>query len=125
MVDMTFGLSLIGTVIALLLAFIISSLPLYLSVKFLGGKTSILKTVFISIAVGIIVTAIKSYFSTWGGLIAFFMMIWIYHEAFRLKWIKALLAWILQFVFVIIMYFIMSLILGTILGISILGNILI
>ncbi|MCF7860801.1 hypothetical protein K9M79_01030 [Candidatus Woesearchaeota archaeon] len=121
---MEFGLALVGTIIALLLAFIISSLPLYLSVKFLGGKTSILKTVFISIITGFIVTAIKSYFSTWGGILAFVAMIWIYHEAFRLKWLKAILAWILQFVFVAIMYYVVTLILGTILGISIVGNLL-
>ena len=89
-----------------LVAFILSALPLYFAVKFLGGKTSLLKTMLVVILGGIVVTAIRSYFKILGGLIAFIVLIWIYREMFRLKWIKAFLAWLLQFVFLAIFYII-------------------
>jgi hypothetical protein len=50
------------------------------------------------------VSSIKYSFKFWGGLLAFIMLIWIYHEIFRLKWFKAFLAWLLQFVFIAIFY---------------------
>jgi hypothetical protein len=76
--------------------FLISSIPLYLTVKLLGGKTTILYTATISLVAGIIIGTIKLALHTWGSLVAFIVLIWIYHEAFRLKWWKAFIAWFLQ-----------------------------
>ena len=104
----------------IILAFLLSALPLYLAIKFLKGKTTLLKTAFVSLLAGIAVAAIQQAFRFWGSLIAFIILIWIYHEAFRLKWFKAFLAWILQFVFLALLYLI-ALAMGiTLLGISIL-----
>ena len=94
--------SLIITLIILILLFIISAIPLYLAVKILGGKTNIVKTVFVMILAGI-ATAIISAIFPFGGIIAFIVLIWIYHEMFRLKWLKALIAWFLQLVFMILL----------------------
>jgi hypothetical protein len=104
----------------ILLAFMISSLPLYFAVKALGGKTSLLKTMLVTFLSGIIFTAIKSQFRL-GLIIAFFVLIWIYHEVFRLKWFKAFIAWVLQFVFIAIFYVIATVILAALVGITLLG----
>ena len=108
------------SLIAMVVVFILSALPLYFSVKFLGGKTTLLKTVMVAFISGIIVTAIKYQFQAFGGIIAFLILIWIYHEVFRLRWIKAFLAWILQFVFIILFYLLVLFIVALVLGVSIL-----
>ncbi len=107
-----------------LFVFLISSLPLYFAVKSLKGKTTLLKTVLVTFVTGIVVSAIRTQFEIFGGIIAFFVLIWIYHEVFRLKWIKAFLAWILQFVFIILFYLIIGLILAALLGVSLLALLL-
>lgn len=98
--------------------FMLSSLPLHFSVKLLGGKTSILKTMLVVFVSGIIVTAIQNYVQLIGGLIAFLVLIWIYHEIFRLKWFKAFAAWLLQFVFIVIIYLLAAIFLVSLIGIS-------
>jgi hypothetical protein len=89
-----------------LIGFIISSLPLYFSAKLMGSKTSFVKTLFVAFITGIIISAIQIKFKVFGSIIAFFILIWIYHEVFRLKWLKAFFAWALQFIFVAMFYLI-------------------
>jgi len=93
------------------LVFLISALPLHFAVKILGGKTSFFKTAFVTLLTGVIAGAVKQVFRFWGWLLAFIIIIWIYHEAFRLKWFKAFLAWLMQFIFLGIFYF-LAIILG-------------
>jgi len=95
-----------------LVIFFVSALPLYFAVSLLGGKTTWLKTALIVFVSGILVSVISSYFHAWGSLIAFLVLIWIYHEAFQLKWWKAFLAWLLQFVFIAIFVALMGVLLG-------------
>ncbi len=92
----------------LLIIFIISALPLYFAVRLLNGKTTLFKTAVITFISGAIVSIVNYFFKTWGALIAFFLLIWIYHETFRLKWHKAFLAWILQLAFIIAFRFILN-----------------
>ena len=117
-------LSEIISLIAMVFVFILSALPLYFSVKFFGGKTTLLKTVIVTFVSGIIVTAIKYQFKTFGSVIAFFILIWIYHEVFRLKWIKAFFAWLLQFVFLVLFYVFALFVVALLLGVSILALLL-
>lgn len=111
--------SLLVSIMVLLVVMIISALPLYFAVKFLGGKTTILRTLFVMFITGIIVSAVRYRFRIWGSIIAFLLMIWIYREIFRLKWWKAFVAWVLQFVFIAIAYLLLALIIGAFIGISI------
>ncbi|MBD3164249.1 hypothetical protein GF323_03550 [Candidatus Woesearchaeota archaeon] len=111
--------SLLLKVLITVTVFIISAVPLHLAVRLLKGKTYLLKTAFITFLAGLIIGAIQYTFETFGGLLAFIVLIWIYHESFRLKWWKAFLAWILQFVFVAVFYFIAALLLAALAGISI------
>ncbi len=85
----------------LVVIFLISALPLYFAVKLLNGKTTLFKTAVITFISGIIVSVVNFFFKTWGALIAFVLLIWIYHDVFRLKWHKAFLVWILQLAFII------------------------
>ena len=57
-----------------LVVFTISALPLHFAVKFLKGRTNIIKTVIVAFMTGIIVAAIEGFFNTFGGLIAFFVL---------------------------------------------------
>ena len=86
-------------IIGILIVFIISALPLYFAVKFFGGKTGILKVIITNILVAGVIIMIRFLFDSWSGLLGFIMMIWIYKELFELGLIKALLAWLLQFIF--------------------------
>ena len=90
----------------LIIIFLISALPLYFAVSLLKGRTTLFKTAIITFISGIIVSIVNYFFKTWGALIAFLLLIWIYHEAFRLKWHKAFLSWILQLAFIIAFKFI-------------------
>jgi hypothetical protein len=96
--------SIIWTLFLFILAFVISALPLYLAVKLLGGKTTILNTIFVNLISGLAVFAVNYFFKAGVAIVAFIIVIWIYHEFFRLKWIKAFVAWLLQFVFIAIFY---------------------
>jgi hypothetical protein len=87
---------------AIILAFTISALPLYLAVRMLGGRTSLLKAILITLVSGIVISLMQSIFTTYGSIIAFLVLIWIYHEVFRLRWLKAVLAWLLQLAIVVL-----------------------
>lgn len=85
------------------LIFLLASIPLYFAIKLLGSKSSFLTVVLVNFLTGIIFAFLRGRF-LFGTLIAFILFIWIYHEVFRLKWYKAVLAWILQWVFIIVFY---------------------
>lgn len=88
--------------LVVLIIFIVSALPLHFAVKFVGGKTYFLKSLVIVILTGFIASAITIFFP-FANLIIFLVLIWIYHEVFRLKWIKAFLVLILQAIFMFIL----------------------
>lgn len=93
----------LATFFTFLIIFLISTLPLYFAVKILGGKTGLLKTFLVVFISGIILTIINLIFPVWGWLIGFLFLLWFYRELFRLKWWKAFVAWILQFVFLVLL----------------------
>ncbi|MEC8221160.1 MAG: hypothetical protein VX028_03735, partial [Nanoarchaeota archaeon] len=88
---------------------IFSTLPLYVSVKILGGKTSLLKTFLVMLIIAIVSAVLKLFLPNLGTLIAWVVLIWIFHEIFRLKYYKAIIVWILWIFFVFILTFILSL----------------
>lgn len=86
------GISIVGVLIILF----ISALPLYFAVGLMGGKTSILKVLFANFIVGIIYLIVPS-------LISFILLLFIYKEMFKLSWLGALGAWLLQFVVAVVL----------------------
>jgi len=95
------------TILITLLIITISALPLHLAVSFLGGRSSIFKAFLVMIVTGIVIVVITPFFS-FGRIIAFILLIWIYREMFRLKWYKAFFAWILQMIFIFLIGFVLS-----------------
>ncbi|MEM3374134.1 MAG: hypothetical protein QXE31_02840 [Candidatus Woesearchaeota archaeon] len=91
-------------ILLIIFLFLLSSLPLYYSVKLMKGKITFLKAMFVSFMIGIIVSAINLKFKLFGSFLSFLITIWLYHEIFRLKWYKAFLVWLLQLLFLAIFY---------------------
>lgn len=89
------------TILVLILLFLIIALPLHLAVRFMGGRTTILKSFLVVVLTGVLSALIYANFK-YGGIIAFLLLIWIYREMFRLKWIKAVLVWVIEIVLIVI-----------------------
>ena len=102
----------LSSLLLIVIVFMLSALPLYFSVKLLGGRTGLLKVILINLLVALVALIIKFFFESWGGLIAFVLMLWIYKDFFRMSWIRALLAWLLQFVFAVILVLLAILMFG-------------
>jgi hypothetical protein len=100
----------ITSILIILLVVIISSLPLYLAVKLLGGKASILSTFLVMLGTGFISILINLVFPIYGTIIAWLVLIWVFHDVFRLGWLRSIFAWIIWIIFIFVFLFIFSLI---------------
>ncbi|NCC71132.1 hypothetical protein EOM09_06130 [bacterium] len=89
-------------ILVIILIFILSALPLHISVRILGGRTNILKSFLVTFGAGI-VAAFFAAILPFGAIFALIILIWIYREMFRLKWFKAFIAWILQLLFIFLL----------------------
>ncbi len=104
----------LSLLLALVIVLFLSALPLYLAVVFLGGRATIVKVLLVNFLVFLVTLLIKLFFGSWAGLFSFLAMIIIYKELFDLGFITALLAWVLQFVFAVLL-FLLFLVLGILL----------
>ncbi|MBR9706670.1 hypothetical protein GOV14_06565 [Candidatus Pacearchaeota archaeon] len=105
------GLGFVWNLIIILVLIIISSLPLYISLKlFFARKVSIFRVFLVNMIVGFIVAIVKYYFETFGAIIAFILLLFMYKISFGIGWIRALLVWLLQFVILAILTFALALI---------------
>lgn len=68
--------NIIITILVLALVIIVSSLPLYLSVGLMGGRTTILKT-FLVMVVAAVVFSVVAAIAPFGTIIASILLIWI------------------------------------------------
>ena len=101
-----------------LIIFFLSALPLNIAVKALNGKTNILKTASVILIGGLIVYIIQAVLGFFGGIVSFIVLIWVYRISFRLRWFKALIAWILQFIVLALLYVLVFIVLGVSIGLS-------
>jgi hypothetical protein len=99
--------------LGLILIWIITAIPLYLAVKLIGGKTSLIKVIFVNFLVGFLTTFLYETIGLWAAIVSFIAMLLVYKIAFRVGWIRAFLAWITQFILIAI--FVVA---GTLIGIS-------
>ena len=83
-------------IIAMVLAFLISAIPLNIAARLLGGKSSIIWAAITNLIAGLVSAAIYSLFSRIGSIAAFISLLAVYKFMFRLGWIRALLVWLLQ-----------------------------
>jgi len=86
-------------IVAVVAIIVISALPLYFAVKFLGGKATIFKVLMVNLIVGIIGAALDM------PVIGFVLLLFVYKEVFKLSWLSAFLAWLLQFVVAAVLVF--------------------
>ena len=100
--------------------FLLSSFPLYFSVKFLGGKTTIFKTSLVILISGLIISILKYLYGLTSSFVVFLIMVIIYHHFFKLKWWKSFLVWFIQLFFISLFYVFISLLFGSFLLISLL-----
>ncbi len=84
---------------------IVSSIPLYIATRFLGGHTSIIRVMFVNIFVGLIVVILRWSTVSWWPLIALVALIFVYSAAFNLGITEAIFAWAIQIVIVIALLF--------------------
>ena len=103
--------------VGIIFFFVISALPLYIAVKILGGKTTLIRTVIVMIVSGVLVSFSQSFGGIYGGLMAFILVLWLYRISFELGWIRAMFVWAGQFIVLTILYLISFVFLGvTVLG---------
>ena len=113
-------MALIETLVQLvitLIVLIVLALPLYITVKLLGGKTGILRAIIVTLLTGFLFDFLGQRFPVWGWLVYIFLVAWIYHEVFRLRWLKAFAVFIVQTLVIIIGAILFGLLLGA-LGVS-------
>jgi len=103
-------MDIIGLIVWVILL-LISAIPLHLAVWILGGKSSVLKALFVNLIIGLLTAVLFAVLGVFGKIVAILVLIltiWIYREAFRLKWWKALVVWLIQMV----IFWLMSIVLG-------------
>jgi hypothetical protein len=93
----------IVVILIFVLVLLVWSLPLFITVKLLGGKTSLLKALGVNILIGILAFAVSTFLNFWAGIVIFILTLLVYRKFFRLKWWKAIVVWLLQGVVAIIL----------------------
>jgi len=81
--------------------FLFSAFPLCFAVRLFNRKTTLLKAAIITFISGVIVSVMNNFFKTWSTLIIFILLIWIYHDTFKLNWYNSFFVLIIQFIFII------------------------
>ncbi|MFT4303928.1 MAG: hypothetical protein ACMXYG_05150 [Candidatus Woesearchaeota archaeon] len=110
----------LSAILLRIIIFIVSSIPLYFSVRFLGGKTTLLKTAGVVFIGAIVFELAHALLRIWAGIIAFILMIAVYAMFFEIGWFRSFFAWLLQFIFIIIFYIIIAILFVNTLGTSLL-----
>lgn len=78
------------------LIFILGVFPLYIIVKLLGGRVSLIKALVIKVAAVIITLLLSIAFGWVGPLLVAICLIILYMTAFRIGIIRAFIAWLLE-----------------------------
>lgn len=96
-----------NSLLNLFLVILFSTIPLYFCTYILAGKVSFKKALIVTV-IGAIITTFISYILPYGGLFAFIILVWIYHEFFALGWFRSILVWVFQILFIIILSILLS-----------------
>jgi hypothetical protein len=90
------------------LIFILGILPLYIIVKLLGGRVSLLRALIIKVAAIVITLLLSIAFGWVGPLIVAIVLILLYRLAFNIGIIRAFLAWLLEGVVLAALIFVLG-----------------
>jgi hypothetical protein len=78
------------------LIFILGIFPLYIIVKLLGGRVSMMRALLIKVAAVVITLLLSMVFGVIGPLFVAIVLIMLYMFAFRIGIIRAFLTWLLE-----------------------------
>ena len=92
-----------SSLITYFLVALISAIPLYFAVLFLGGNVTLLKAALVNILCGVILSFIHQYFGVTIGILSLFITIIVYKIMFDLGWIRGFLVFLLEGVFVLLL----------------------
>ncbi len=101
-----------ANVLLSIIVLVLSAIPLYLAVKFVGGQAGIVKIILLSLLLSLSSAAAYYYIGMFAGLFMFIATMFVYKLAFQISLLKAFIAWVLQYVFVVIALFAVIFILG-------------
>ncbi len=82
------------------IASILTAIPLYFAVIFLGGKTTIAKTVLVNLLCAVVLAFIRDYLGKSAGIAGFFSVIFVYKVIFEIGWLRAFLLILLEGAFI-------------------------
>ena len=109
----------LGLLLIILIAIIISSLPLYFAVLMLGGEASILKVFLTNLLIGILSGVLVNYFG-FGSLIVLLFVVIFYSFMFKVGFIRSFLAFLIQYVIAFLLVILFAFVFGISLGLGIL-----
>ena len=97
-----------NALLLLLLILLILIFPLYLTVKLLGGRITLLTALAIKVVAFLLALLIAIAFGAVGPLIIALVLILLYRFAFRIGIIRAFIAWLLEGVVMLALIFLLN-----------------
>jgi hypothetical protein len=68
----------------------------------MGGRGGIIRVIIVNLLVGLLVGWLGSTINIFVAAATFILMLFIYKVMFKLSWLKAFFAWILQFIIIVV-----------------------
>lgn len=96
-----------------IIALVISALPLYFAVKLVGGEAGIVKIILISLLLSFASFGATRFIGIFAGIFMLIATLFVYNLAFKISFLKAFIAWLLQYVFVLVAILLVIPLLGT------------
>jgi len=91
-----------ANMLIILIVLILSALPLYFAVKLVGGETGLIKIIAISLLLSLASAAATHFIGIYAGILMLAFTLFIYKLAFKISLLKAFIAWLMQYVFVVV-----------------------
>ena len=95
-----------------IIVMIVSALPLYLAVKFVGGEAGIVKIILMSLVLSFASLGAARFIGLFAGLVMLIGTLIVYKLAFKISLLKAFIAWVLQYVFVFVAVVVVMFLMG-------------
>ena len=92
--------------LVVILVLIISALPLYFAVKLVKGEAGIVKIILLSLLLSFASVGAARFIGIFAGIFMLVATLFVYKLAFKISLLRAFIAWVLQYVFVLIALFV-------------------
>lgn len=87
---------------------LVAVLPLNIAIKIMGGETTMMKTAIVHVIASLAIFGLNLIMPYNIGWLSYFLIIAIYKYAFDMGWFRALLAWILSGVILIVIVLVVA-----------------